>query len=241
MQPEGHLPVQLGPASRTTTFVFVCHKIPLDFLCCTARTRLVTSTTYKSIKDVRLLVLAGVEEANLDGEKIVGTWKELKPRFSLPGKTVVQSFANWRDGPNDILSFTRVYGFLEKPDRSGNFEQSLQEWREHQAFIRRHWRPSLGTHFGMKDGEMLHVKGDQLSIEAESLRRFIEIELFITPNTHRRICSRPDCKQDRYFIAVNTKQRFCSRECVEWGLRQHKKEWWRENGPQWRQNRKAKN
>jgi len=199
-----------------------------------------TSSSYKSIKDVRLLVLAGgVEEAKLDGEKIVGTWKKLKPRFSLPGKTVVQSFANWRDKPSDILSFTRVYGFLEKPDSSGDFKQSVQEWREHQAFIRNRWRPSLGTYFGMKEGEMLHVKGDQLSIEAESLRRFIEFELFITPNTHRRICARPVCKQDRYFIAVNTKQRFCSRECVKWGLQQHKKEWWREHGQEWREGRKS--
>jgi len=200
-----------------------------------------TSTSYKSIKNVRLLVLAGVKQARLDGEKIVGTWKGLKPRFSRPGKTVAQAFGNWRDEPKDILEFTRVYGFLEKPDRSGNFEQSLQEWREFQGFIRRIWRgPVLAIHFGMKDGEMLHVKGDQLWIEAESLRRFIEIEIFITPNTYRRICACPDCKQDRFFIAVNTKQRFCSRECVKWSLQQHKQQWWREHGQAWRDKQTSK-
>lgn len=205
-----------------------------------------TSTSYKAIKDVRLVVLAGVSEAHVDGQKIVGTWNELR-RFSVPSKTVAERFVICPYKVQNILRFTGTYGFLDRPqggklERGTKFEQPLQEWlqewREFQAFIRRHWQgPSLAKYFGMKDGEMLRRQGDQLWIEAESLRRLIELELFLTPNVYRRICAYPDCKQHRYFVAVNTRQQFCSRECTMWSLRRHKQEWWEQHGQQWREKR----
>jgi len=204
----------------------------------------VASDSYKSNRDVRLLVLAGVRDVRLEGDVVLGSWEpELKRRFSRPDRQIAQRFVNWGSTPENILHFTRLYGPLCRPEhlhggKSLEFQQSLQEWRKRQRKLRTGWRgPVLGTYFDMP-WVALHVKGKQLWIEVESLQRLIEAEIFLTPLIKRRICARPNCGQpEPYFIAINTRHRFCSDDCVKWSLNQQKKKWWDEHGDQWRKDR----
>lgn len=207
-----------------------------------------TSDSYKSIKDVRLVVLAGVRDVRLEGDAVVGLWEpELKRRFSQPYRQYAQRFVNWGSAPEEITHFTQLYGPLCRPEhlhsscKDLEFRQPLKEWRNLQRDLRIHWcGPVLRTYFDMP-WVALQVRGKQLWIEVESLRRLIEAEILLTPNIKRRICARPDCGQpEPYFVAINKKHVFCSQECVKWSLARKKLKWWEEHGQEWREQRARK-
>ena len=202
---------------------------------------------------IALSALAGkTREVKLAGaDEITGRWaEELKLRISRgPDNTLVEQFLNWGDSPEQILRFVRLYGPLSKPD-SGNryppsalpmFHQSIQEWRAHQASLRRFWSHgrSQAYQIGMRGDEMLRVdnKGGPILIVG-SLERFLECEIFLYPAARRHVCECPKC-QTPYFIANDIRQVRCgSAECAKWAQQRHALNWWSQHGQKWRETRR---
>jgi hypothetical protein len=61
---------------------------------------------------------------------------------------------------------------------------------------------------------------------------------FAVNNFQGRIatCENPECKQ--YFVKTRKTQKFCDRRnCLLYGQRKQKKEWWEKHGDEWRKNR----
>jgi hypothetical protein len=197
--------------------------------------------SYKWTGSVSLSTLAAeVEDANIAGEHIVGRWgKNLVLRVSAPSRTLAQQFVNWPNDPKSVLRFTRRYGALSEPKPDAAFELSLQEWRSHQAWLRRHWGVNPpGIKVGMSEGDMLQIGPGKLSLQLQNLARFVEFEIWLAPVARRRVCARPDCETP-YFIASNPKQQFCDEKCANWAQQQHKQQWWAEHGEQWRAEHKS--
>ncbi len=49
------------------------------------------------------------------------------------------------------------------------------------------------------------------------------------------VCGNPECP-NRYFLKGRKTQRYCDRPaCAAYGQRQHKLNWWKENGEMWKQ------
>jgi hypothetical protein len=214
----------------------------LSFLPSSARLTQDMQDSYKWTSKVALSTLAAeVKDVEIEGKQIVGRWgKELWHRVSPSRRTLAEQFVNSPNDPQGILQFTRKYGPLSKPHANKDFRQSVQQWRSHQAWLRGHWTITpLGFKVGMKDGEMLGITPEKLSLTVESLERFVEFEIWLSPIARRRRCKRPHCETP-YFIASNPKQLFCDEKCAEWGQQQHKQKWWAEHGEQWRKRRKTK-
>jgi len=187
-----------------------------------------------------IATLAGVRDANIHNGCIAGTWKEeLHPlRSKTSRKTIVEQFVNFASDPESVVRFVRRFGPLCKPEPSGTFRQSIQEWRAHQSFVRKLWSegPALSYRIGMKEGEQIVFSKD-LTLVVEDLGRFLEFEVFVFPGARRRVCKRPDCPNP-YFIARHLRQRLCSEPCNNWAQRNYKLEWWRDKGVEWRKTRK---
>jgi hypothetical protein len=50
------------------------------------------------------------------------------------------------------------------------------------------------------------------------------------------VCDNPECKD--YFVRSRKTQKFCDRpNCLLYGQRKYKREWWQKDGDQWRKNR----
>jgi len=197
--------------------------------------------------------LAGIQDAELAGEEITGHWiKEPQLYVSLrPGKSVIEDFLNWGSEPREILRFVRKYGPLSMPDGALDwwppvnlpmFHQSLKDWRDRQAELRRLWShgSSRAYQFGLRNGEMLRVERDKLLLIVGSLGRFLECEIFLHPSARRRICANPEC-ENPYFIARDLRTFQCSDKCARWAQRQHKKAWWAAHGEDWRKQRRKAN
>lgn len=53
------------------------------------------------------------------------------------------------------------------------------------------------------------------------------------------VCQDPKCPQP-YFLKSRKTQRFCERPaCSAYGQREHKKNWWKEHGKEWKENREG--
>ena len=199
---------------------------------------------------VSLRTLAGVENARLDGDSIIGHWKRELGEIvsSKPAKrSVVEDFVNVNSSkPEEILRFTLKYGpLLKPPERGGSeFRQSIEAWRVYQGWMRERLWPSaqsLGYKIGMQAGEQVHFdrKGRVCGIVLASLERFLEFEIFSTPYALRRICARPGC--GTYFIATRKDSRLCGTPiCADFVRREHMRNWWTEHGEEWRKRRKNK-
>ena len=218
-----------------------------------------SSASQKSIRNVKVCALAGVVDGDglkLDGDLIIGQWKQdtittsggtirrvlaFRNRISRSAP-IVETFLNWGTRSEEVLRFVRTYGPLTKIDErsgAGAFKQSIQDWRDHQHDLQHRWRQGSADTFaaGMKDGEQLHFSETELRITVESLRRFLEFEIYLYPSAFRRICAHPHCKHP-YFIAARITQQFCSPECAEWAQRKHKQAWWAKHGDEWRKEAK---
>ncbi|MGH9352533.1 MAG: hypothetical protein ACRD2G_10285, partial [Terriglobia bacterium] len=54
------------------------------------------------------------------------------------------------------------------------------------------------------------------------------------------VCANRECPQ-KYFLKSRTTQRFCDRPaCAACGQREHKREWWRKHGQEWKAKQEAK-
>jgi hypothetical protein len=200
-----------------------------------------------SIKILQL-TLAGVESVQLEGDFVVGRWKKDQVYLksgARPGSQV-ETFANWGNSPTAILSFTRGHGPLMRPPERGEltFRQSIADWREAQAFIRRQWSSSrsLGYTVGMKLGEEIHFdkRGKVTKIIVESLARFMEFQLWSRPRAYRLKCANPHCESP-FLIATRVDQQVCDQSaCAAWAQQKYKREWWAAHGEQWRKERTKK-
>ncbi len=201
------------------------------------------SPTY-SRNVLAISLLTGVKDAKLDGDFVTGHWQDELKRIRSKGsqQTIVEQFLNWSNDPQSICRFVQRFGPLSRPiPGTLEFRQSLKEWCARQAALQGLWRfgPSLGYKIGLREGEMLAIFPKELALEVPDLSRFLEFEIFSHPAARRRVCERPDCPNP-YFIAAHLKTTLCSTICKAWKQRQHRLNWWRERGAEWRKSRKLR-
>lgn len=196
---------------------------------------------------VLLRTLAGVEDAHLDGDSIVGRWKPKQDLVYISNRSTKRGpldiFVNI-NSDDQILRFTERYGPLERPlePAGSTFLQSLKDWREYQAWVRqRLWSQSSGYKVGMREGDFIEFDalGKVSGIVLCSLKRFLEFNIFSTPRALRRLCARPGC--GTYFIATRKDSTLCgTRLCADEVRKKFMRDWWTEHGKEWREQRKKK-
>jgi hypothetical protein len=198
-------------------------------------------TPKKSVNRLRFSTLAGAEDVRLAGSnKFVGRFQaNLKDFYALRKGRLIEEFLNWPSDPSAILHFTRKYGPLRaKPVEGKEFKFSWFEWTLDQRRLRSMWerrRVFQPQEWEQSNGSLLLQK-DGLTYRAENLYAYLCMDLVTCEPKRLRKCKRPDCTNP-YFIAGHLKQRFCSDICAEWGQREWKKQWWKEHGEEWRNNR----
>lgn len=194
----------------------------------------------KLSRSFRFCTLAGVEDARLDGEWVVGCWKASLTQFYGEEKgTLLQDFVNCSTRPESILRFTKKHGPLDghaKP--SAEFKFQLSEWRKRQQSMRSLWnsqRSALGWEMSPDDGYLAY-ENRQLVYRARTLFLFLAIDLFTLPVDRMKVCIRPGCVAP-FFVTRDLRQKFCSEKCAGWAQRISKKIWWNREGPAWRKRR----
>lgn len=206
-----------------------------------------------SSRALLLTTLAGVQDARLDGDFIVGHWKPKDQSGYITNRhtkrsspSVVEDFVNVDSAsPQEILRFTVKYGPLSPYPESADldFQQSLKDWREFQGWLRWLWSQgrNFGSGSGMTEGDTVYfnASGRVSRIDLFSLRRFLEFEIISRPYHLRRVCARPGC--GTYFIAKRKDTRLCDTPlCTELVQKQYKTDWWKDHGEEWRERRTKK-
>jgi len=64
-----------------------------------------------------------------------------------------------------------------------------------------------------------------------------ELARTLLRSEHLGICRNPQCSGTKYFVAVTYKQKFCGYACSQSARKQTKRDWWAENGDEWRKDR----
>jgi hypothetical protein len=208
-----------------------------------------------SFRPIGFFTLAGVANADVQEDQVVGVQKNPLPEFRAPeGVVLCAIFANWPNHPEGVLRFTRYYGALRAPLTPGaTFSFRIRDWHEDQSRIRSAWDMIryISEKFGLADhgdfqqetipvekGEELIQRPGKLEYKAQSLFRLLWLEFASIPLERLRKCVRPRC-QTPYFVAMHLGQRYCSDTCSRWAQREWKKAWWNSRGADWR-HRKAK-
>lgn len=206
-----------------------------------------------SIRQLRVFALAGVSEANIEGESIVAVQKNPLLQFRSTRKRLfVEEFANSPDDPDGVLRFTKQFGaLLDTPPAGTKFSFPIRDWQQKQKTIRSQWdlvaylsekwamcQSGRGTiSVPVEPGEEMISADGTLAYRASSLSRLALIEFASISPERLRKCAAPGCKTP-YFVASHLGQHYCSETCSQWAQREYKKRWWEKHGPSWRQKRK---
>lgn len=210
-----------------------------------------------SLRRVSFFTLAGVACAELqsNGEVIAAVQKNPLPEFRHgTGPHLCQLFANWPSDDEAVLRFTKRFGALTAPLKSGApFSFVIADWRLSQLLIIAKW--DIAAQFygifghgnqgveGLEEvrvgaGERFICRPHCVEYRANSLLRFIYFQFHSIRWENLRRCGRTDCKTP-YFVAKHLGQLYCCNVCSQAAQRDWKKKWWEENGPAWR-NRRSK-
>ncbi|MBV9762109.1 MAG: hypothetical protein JO340_16210 [Acidobacteriaceae bacterium] len=71
---------------------------------------------------------------------------------------------------------------------------------------------------------------------ADTIEQFAKLMVFAADASRLRMCWRPDCPTP-YFIADDLKAHYCSEDCSRWSRAEHKRNWWKERGSEWRESK----
>jgi hypothetical protein len=130
---------------------------------------------------------------------------------------------------------------FSEPEAGEQFRQTIEDWQREPVFrgkIRRLPGPGSFTAL-VREGEWITSIEGHLLYVIQDLFRFLYLEMASYPSDCLRICDRPGCGNP-YFTTQYLRQRFCSDLCAQWGQRQWKRQWWKENGESWRKQRRLK-
>ncbi len=207
----------------------------------------------KSLVDIQFYTLAGVSEAQLEGDKINVVQRSPLPEFRGPQIGILCSeFANWPNDAEGVLRFTRRYGALKAPLISGEkYSFTLDDWRKDHLRIRSIWDMDqyIFKKFGLhrdgdpqqevvraEEGEEFVRRFGRLEYKTQSLYRLIWMQLVSIPRERLLRCCRPNCVTP-YFVASHLRQKYCSDLCAHSAQRVWKREWWKKHGDDWRRGR----
>lgn len=161
--------------------------------------------------------------------------------YSKAARRFVLDLANANDRNIGLLRKRRRAQFILRNESHADLSALRDE-------LRRHWNGETLDTFGfrlanrpysqMERGvarwhEFTDRSGVQRAVPILfDLPRTVAIALLeIAPDAG--VCGNPDCPAP-YFIKKRNTQRFCVSVCANYGQREHKREWWRAHGGQWR-------
>jgi hypothetical protein len=191
----------------------------------------------------RFVALAKTAECHFERDEIVGTLDLEKPVVIKNVRLFCEEFANWKDTPDQILHYTRKYAPIDVGPRAGSsFRFPIGVWVSCQRIFRTTWRmlaPGGELHsagmaerekrFALTKGFSLVMGQGANSIEAERLWLLLNLCFGSLPLERVRVCPAPNCRTP-YFVATHLKQTYCgNNDCVEWGKRKLKLEYWNRN------------
>jgi hypothetical protein len=202
-----------------------------------------------------------------ENRKLVGQWSQTPTYVSdEQAKTLLTDLVNCpasfsSDGILSILAFTRRYGPLFDAFKPGEkFEQYLQTWIQFQVEMKsiwtqrgwtaapKHWakdyqvdanRSVTARNFSNYLDLMARSSepDGRLIGAAKTIGHWAELILFGQDPRTLRFCWNKECSH-RYFIAPDLRAHYCSSDCMEKGIAEQKREWWKERGADWRKSRK---
>jgi len=171
----------------------------------------------------------GVEDVRLSDHSIIGRWKVQPTRFyGETEKTLAERFANWGREEIDIQNFTERYGPLAGSRFDGpQFRFAVAAWRSNQQEFRKYWCEVEQGHVGKHEplqGSTIEIRRGWLDFCCGALWTFMTLEL-LSEVEKVRICERPDCSKNKYFVAQHGKERYCSPDCANWSQARLKMRW----------------
>ncbi|MGA2417140.1 MAG: hypothetical protein ABSF59_22015 [Candidatus Sulfotelmatobacter sp.] len=195
-----------------------------------------------------LETLVKTETAQLEGERVVGIFARSHRLVIVDVARTCEAFANCPESGAGILSFTRRYAPLRVIAAPGEpFDFALSEWRQSRKRFQWQWKQStptelqkhselegldlknLGRMVALEGGNFLRFSRRGVVLQAEQLSTLIDVCFAAIPVDRRRFCPAPGCKRP-YFVAHHLKQTFCgNKECIDWGKRKLKLEYWERN------------
>ena len=197
----------------------------------------------------RIESLAKTERAELKADFVVGRLAA-SPLVIKSASRLCEELANNPDTPSAILKFTRKYAPLATEGaRWGevDFKLDPETWRFHQRMLRKRWAGisnsfrqarSAGLKLGgayswtFPEGSVLHPSRQGAVIQVSEFLPVVDLCFALIPLERIRTCPAPGCPKP-YFVADHLKQSYCGRtECVEWGARARKLEYWNRNKKQ---------
>ncbi len=144
----------------------------------------------------------------------------------------------WHYSPSQIIPAPP----FSNPEEGEKFRETMQARKHQPVFGGKILRPpGPGSITALVEvGEWFMSIGGRLFYVVKDLARFLSFELNSYPAERLRICARPNCETP-YFTARHLRQNYCSELCAQWGQRQSKKQWWTENGNEWRKRHTKRN
>ena len=165
-------------------------------------------------------------------------------------------YANCRVEIEAVKRYINKYGppyLLEREGEEFLYAATLGSWRKSQRQFRESWERMLGVEikngftetYGKHFPELWKAQAPWVKVQAEGEFWLTARGLIFLAKTHYmalvikllsvsaagklRKCLNPDCLYTPYFIATHGKIQYCSAECGNWGQRQAKLKYWREN------------
>lgn len=188
----------------------------------------------------RFQLLAGTKEVRIEGDRLIGRFSH-NPVVVRNFVRFCEAFANATHSDRDILNFTRKYApvalsVYPKPGAFFNYE--VYEWTGAQVGFRNTWKEVATTTSSIDKGEkkiplsqgsLLIFSSSGNTLQPERAIDLVDLAFGCLDLNRIRICPAPECRR-RFFVATHLKQTYCGNtNCVEWGQRKLKREYWERN------------
>lgn len=200
------------------------------------------------LESINIVTLEELERGTL--AMSLAIMREISPT-SRSRREMVLALANLEDGDHEIFwrQFLGDYEAQDLKTLSFNVPGGFRIY-EYRDSLRKIWKGDLQatTNVVSEWVEQANKRHPYRTLEHTNQRgqsvlvlpnySILPLSLALTVSELRpkmAICGNPGCP-NRYFLVGRKTQKFCDRPaCAAYGQREHKRKWWNEHGPQWKQ------
>lgn len=194
--------------------------------------------------NLRIEVRTGTKNVELDGDCVVGEWKDKAKILAawsvrpVALKLMNASFADEAQLAKTALLFTREFGPLKLPFEPGApFRLPIRDWQAQRRLFVFAWKifsdqrkRKLPIDLPIGSGDHFSFASGQLSFHTGTLWTFMALEIGSVSGKRLRRCANfmYGCGSP-YFIASDFREKYCSPVCADERRKQGKLRWWNEN------------